>query len=211
MNVHSKRQSRFPIVIGSREPGAGSREHFARNEASWRNSSGLSIIFVLSVKILKRKRKILELIGLYEIIGGATGLVLMFTGVMSLNKLSGLAVIFWLIVLLFYISSIYAGVILLKYHEKEILPSKIVQYLQIISFGSFGFFLTLSAGFSCYIGFDYTHELILRFFFDIIPSKTRIAYLADQTTFYFYINLIPLLILIFFDRYKPDRSHWQGG
>ena len=155
---------------------------------------------------MKKRKKILEIIGLYEIIGGSIGLGLIFYGTLALNKITLLGILFWLIVVTFYSFTIYAGAKLFKHHEKKILLSEIVQYLQIISFGIFGYFLTLSAGLSFYLGFDYTLDFKLKFFFDIIPSKTQISYLSDQTTFYFYINLIPILILILFDKIQSTKS-----
>ena len=151
-------------------------------------------------KSSERKTKILEIIGLYEIIGGSIGLGLIFYGILSINKITFLSILFWLIIVSFYSFTIYAGVKLFKYHEKQILPSEIIQYLQIISFGIFGYFLTFSAGLTFYLGMDYTYDLKFKFLFDIIPCKSQISYLSDQTTFYFYINLIPIWILVLLDR-----------
>lgn len=147
-----------------------------------------------------KKNRTLELIGLYEIIGGSIGLGLILYGTIELNKITILTILFWLIVVSFYFFTIYAGVKLFKNHEKEILLSEIVQYLQIISFGIFGYFLTFSAGITFYLGIDYTNDLKFKFLLDIIHCKSGIEYLIDQITFYFYINIIPILVLILLDR-----------
>ncbi len=155
---------------------------------------------------MEKKNKILEIIGLYEIIGGSIGLGLVLYGTLALNKITIFSILFWLIIVTFYSFTIYAGVKLFKYTEKQILPSEIVQYLQIISFGIFGYFLTLSSGFTFYVGFDYTQDFKFKFLFDIIPSRSKIAYLNDDTIFYFYINLIPILILVLFDKIQSKNS-----
>ena len=61
-------------------------------------------------KSSERKTKILEIIGLYEIIGGSIGLGLIFYGILSINKITFLSILFWLIIVSFYSFSIYAGV-----------------------------------------------------------------------------------------------------
>jgi len=145
-----------------------------------------------------QKRKILEIIGLYEIIGGGIGLGLILYGVIELNKITIISVLFWIIVVVFYSFTIYAGAKLYKNHEKGIIFSEIIQYFQVVSFGMFGYFLTLSAGITLYFGIDYTNNFTFKFLFNLLPSNSEIAYLSDQTTFYFYINLIPILIIFFF-------------
>jgi hypothetical protein len=157
--------------------------------------------------MLKRRKKILEIIGLYELMGGSIGLGLILYGTIALNKITILSILLWIVAVTFYSFTIYAGVKLFRYHEKQILLSEIVQYLQIISFGIFGYFLTLSAGITLYLGFDYTQDFKFKFLFDIIPSKTQISYLSDQTTFYFYVNLIPILILIFLDKIQSKTKN----
>ena len=152
--------------------------------------------------MIDKKKNILEIIGLYEIIGGSIGLGLIFYGTLTFEKLTLLNIFLLLVVITFYSFTIYAGVNLFKHREKQILLSEIVQYLQLISFGIYGYFLTLSSGITFYLGFDYTRDFKFKFFFDLIPSKTQISFLNDQTTFYFYINLIPILILILFDQIR---------
>lgn len=151
---------------------------------------------------MNKNKRTLEIIGLYEIIGGSVGLGLILYGTIALNKITFISILFWLTVVTFYSLTIYAGVKLFKNHEKEILLSEIIQYLQITSFGIYGYFLTFSAGITFYLGIDYTKDLKFQFLLDIIPCKSEIAYLSDQMTFYFYVNLIPIFILVLLDRIK---------
>ena len=151
-------------------------------------------------------KKVLEIIGLYEIFGGSIGIGLILWGTIELNKITIFSVFLPLFLLAFYFFSIYAGIKLLKYYEKKIILSEILQYIQILSFGIFGFFLTLSAGITFLVGFDYTHEFLFRFKFDFVPSNSTISILSDESVFYFYVNLIPIVILIILDRIRSKSK-----
>jgi len=150
---------------------------------------------------IDRKIKILEIIGLYEIIGGSIGIGLILYGTIAMKSINMFSILLLLFVLSFYSFSIYAGVQLFKFHEKKIILSEIVQYLQIPAFAILGCYFTLSAGLSFIVGIDYTQEFLFKFNFDIVPSKSSISILSnDKSTLYFYVNLIPILLLYLMDK-----------
>jgi len=145
-------------------------------------------------KILNRERKTLEFIGLYEIIGGIIGIGLIFLGKISLDRFSIFGVLIMALIIAFYSFSIYAGIKLFRHHEKEVLYSKIVQYVQIPSFALLGFMFTMTAGFSFFIGFDYTNDFLFRAFFELPSVGTKFYIKSDDTIIYVYLNLIPIII-----------------
>ena len=144
-------------------------------------------------------KRIFEIIGIYEIIGGSIGLILLLFGQLSLNKFTFLGLLMWLIVFGFYGLTVYAGIKLYKKHDKAIMLSEIVQYMQIVSFGLVGYYMAFTSGITAYLGIDYTADLIFKFAFNFNPSGTQLSYLGDKTPFYIYINLIPILVITLMD------------
>ena len=149
---------------------------------------------------IKQKRKILRIIGIYEIIGGSVGIGLILWGGFLTDKLSFIAILLILMIIGFYTFSIYAGAKLFWHHEKMIVFSKIVQYIQIPSIAVSGFAFTMFAGVSFIIGVDYTNELLFKFNFALLPSNSEIRINRHSSEIFGYINLIPVFIIYILDK-----------
>ena len=145
--------------------------------------------------IINKERRKLEIIGLYEIIGGAVGIGLILWGMISISNFSIMAILLYLIVIFLYSFSIYAGVKLFKYKENKIIYSEIIQYLQIPKIGLLGFIFTFTAGISFFLGIDYTNDFLFRFDFNLSPSNTSLYFKTDKSLIFFYINFVPILII----------------
>ena len=151
-------------------------------------------------KNIRKKRKFLEIIGIYEIISGSIGIGFFLYGAFTIGSLSFFNILLILIFLGFYSMTIYAGIKLFKYHEKMITYSKIVQYIQIPSIAVLGFAFTMVAGFSFIIGIDYTNELLFKFNLGLLPSNSEIRINRHSNEIFGYINLIPVFIIYLIDR-----------
>ena len=152
--------------------------------------------------IINKERRKLEIIGLYEIIGGAIGIGLILWGMISISNFSFLAILLYLIVIILYSYSIYAGAKMFKYKESKTIDSEIIQYLQIPKIGLLGFIFTFTAGISFFLGIDYTNDFLFRFDFNLSPSNTKLYFKTDKSLIFFYINFIPILIIYLIGKSK---------
>ena len=149
---------------------------------------------------INRARRKLEIIGIYEIISGSIGIGFFLYGAFTIDSLSFFNILLILLFLGFYSLTIYAGIRLFKYHEKMVIYSKIVQYIQIPSIAVLGFAFTMFAGLSFIVGIDYTNELLFKFNFGLLPSNSEIRINRHTNEIFGYINLIPVFVILLIDR-----------
>jgi len=84
----------------------------------------------------KRTKSGLLKIGLYQIIGGAIGILIILYAIIQSTNLAGLSILLYLFMSLFFGFSILCGTICLKGGEKALKFSLINQYMQIIGLHS---------------------------------------------------------------------------
>ncbi|WP_417613064.1 hypothetical protein [Owenweeksia hongkongensis] len=147
-----------------------------------------------------------KLIGLYEIISGSLGFGIMLFQNLETNGFFLWTFILRLVMLTFFGLTIYAGWSLIKLNKDKIIYSEISQLIQlpIIGFGSFYYALPL--GITFYTGLDYTDTLSYQLDLELVPSYFGIGIFDDISSAYIFINLIPLVILIFLGKLKAELS-----
>jgi hypothetical protein len=102
-------------------------------------------------------------IGWYQIIGGSIGDLIILYSLFTTVQLSGLNILIYVFMLLFFAYSIFCGTLCLKHKDDALTHSLVNQFLQLISFAFFGFAFRYVAGFYLSIGLDFSNSIDLKF------------------------------------------------
>jgi hypothetical protein len=113
--------------------------------------------------ISKETESALTKLGLYQIIGGAVGVLVILWGIFNTPLLTGITVLVYLLILLFFAYSIFCGILCLKAKTNALGHSLINQILQVFGFAIMGFAFKYVAGFYFTIGLDLTDSIELGF------------------------------------------------
>ncbi|MGW9685373.1 hypothetical protein [Flagellimonas sp. 2504JD1-5] len=150
-------------------------------------------------KKIKSKRNILKGIGIFEIVGGVTGLGLIFWLMLQGTETNTFVLLILLFAIAFYIYSIFAGVKLFKHQENDVRHSQIFQCIQIlgISFGGFTYLMT-SGGY-LFLGYNFT-EGNITFSFALVASKFQINLLNSSQGSFIYLNFLAILVLVILEK-----------
>jgi len=150
-------------------------------------------------KRIKSKTNILKAVGIIEILGGVSGLNILYSLVFSGIEITPLVLVVFAFVIVFYGFSIFAGLRL--FMKSEILYSQIIQYLQVfaISFGGMTYFLTLG-GFLM-VGYNLTLSN-LGFNINFFSSTFQIDIISSNQESYVYLNLMAIILLNLIERSK---------
>ncbi len=136
-------------------------------------------------------------LGYYQIIGGAVGLVLILW--LMFNILSiGLGSLFlpiYLLLLLPFLLSIYAGYQCIRLKNNALKWSLFNQILQLLQLGFGTLTFEYYAGVYLGIGFDFTNDLLLRYSFGLSAVNFSINPGSPQD--YMMVNLVALFLIIF--------------
>lgn len=149
-------------------------------------------------KKIKNNRYILKGIGILEIIGGITGISLVFWLVSQGGEINLISFIILLIALIFYSYSIFAGIILFRKTEKGISHSWIIQFIQIIGISFNGISYLLTSGGNLFLGYNLTENEI-NFSFGIIASEFDLSISPDVNNF-IQINIMAIIIIYLLDK-----------
>ena len=144
-------------------------------------------------KKLKNQRKILKGIGIFEIIGGVTGIGLLIYYSSKGIQTSSYVLLIILFAIGFYTYSIYAGNKLYRLNENGAFHSRILQYLQIIGISFAGVTFILTSGGYLFVGYNFTEGNID--FNASIASRFRMNLLHSPYGNFLYINILPIIII----------------
>lgn len=147
-----------------------------------------------------RKDKVLfNIIAYYQIIGGLYGLYSIITQLASLHTISGLGVIIHLIIIGLYLFSVYCGNLLRLKREKGLQITKWSQLTQLFQFNISGVAFWYISGVGVSIGYGKADGLIQFLYLNL--SSVYFKYnLRATEDFYFFINLIPLVIIFLVEK-----------
>jgi len=145
-------------------------------------------------EIIKSKRQILKAVGIVEIIGGISGIGLVFWLILQGFQTNSKLLLVLLFIISFYAFSIFAGIELFKKKEKSINYSRVLQYFQIFAISFGGITYLLSSGGNLFIGYNLTKST-LEFNFSIIASEFQINILNSDQDSFVYLNIWAIILL----------------
>jgi hypothetical protein len=150
-------------------------------------------------RIISSKTKIgYQILGYYQIIGGAIGILLTIYGFFTELPIFGLVIVIPFIFFVLYGFSIYCGTKCLKFEEDSLAMSIYNQIFQILGFSLFGVVFSYVAGLHFNISFDMTNSMQLNF--DAGVSNFQLYYNQDPDIINVNLNLIAIGVLIFIDK-----------
>lgn len=146
---------------------------------------------------IRRKRNILKGIGILEIVGGITGIGLIVWFLLQGFQMNSYSFIIFLIAIIFYSYSIFAGIILFKKNEKGISHSWIIQFIQIIGISFNGITYVFTSGGNLMLGYNWTENNLT---FNLgIASEFDLSISQDINNF-IQINLIAIVFIYILDK-----------
>ena len=148
--------------------------------------------------ISKETEADLTKLGLYQIFGGAVGILIVVWGIYKSTILTGLTVLVYLFILLFFVYSIFCGSLCLKTKKNALKHSMTNQILQVIGFAMLGFAFKYVAGFYFTIGLDLTDTI--NFGFGAGISKFDFNFNNEKDRLEVDLNLIAFSLIYWIDK-----------
>lgn len=148
--------------------------------------------------ISKETASDLTKLGLYQIIGGAIGIILTIWGIYNIQLLAGLTVLLYLLFLLFFAYSIYCGMLCMKAKKEALMLSLVNQVFQVIGFAMMGFAFKYIAGLYVTVGLDMTDSINFGFSAGISKFDFNFNNEADRLEVDF--NLIAFGLIYWIDK-----------
>jgi hypothetical protein len=134
-------------------------------------------------------------LGIYQIIGGAIGILLICLGINRNTALTGIAILIYSIIFLFFAFSVLCGVLCLAVNKSCLRFSLINQILQVVGFAMMGIIFHYVAGFYVTVGVNLTNSIEFRFG-------------AGISTFQLYINTSNNILELHFNLIAIGLVYW---
>lgn len=147
--------------------------------------------------IFKKTKSEISGLGIYQIIGGAIGIVVVIWALLNNQQYSTTVFLLYLVIAAFFTFSIYCGILCIKQHNNVLKFSLLNQALQLISFALLGFAFKYVAGAYLDIGMDFA---TWDFSFKIGLSAVEINVNSDPDRLQFMFNFVALAMLLWIDR-----------
>lgn len=147
--------------------------------------------------ISKETKSALMKLGIYQIIGGAIGMLIILGSILGTPLLTGLTVLLYLFILLFFLYSIFCGVLCLKAKKKALHHSLANQILQVFGFAMIGFAFKYIAGLYLTIGLNLTDSF--QFSFGAGVSSFNFNFNNEKERIELDFNIIALLLIFWID------------
>lgn len=140
----------------------------------------------------------INILGLYQIIGGVIGMGLTLWLILGLVTIPGRLIMLICIAIALYSYSIYCGTLLLKKNITGLKHSLINQYLQIVNFTILGFTFQYVSGAYLTVGFEIADSFNILFASGISTWKITIS--GETQTLQSNFNLVALFFIIYIAR-----------
>ena len=140
----------------------------------------------------------LSMLGLYQIIGGAVGILIILWNIFNSQLLTGPTVLVYLFILLFFLYSIFCGTLCLKTKKNALGHSLINQIFQMIGFAMMGFAFKYVAGFYLTISLDLTESI--NFYFGAGISNFDFSFKSESERLEVDLNLIAFAFIYWIDK-----------
>jgi hypothetical protein len=147
-------------------------------------------------------------LGIYQVIGGAIGTLLILWSVFTGSSLTGLTLLVYVFMLLFFGYSIFCGVLCLKAKQNALRHSIINQLMQVFGFAVLGFAFKYIAGLYLTVGLDLTESFEISFGagiskFDFLFNKE-----ADRIEIDF--NLVAIILVYCISKlFKKVKAEYE--
>ena len=102
-------------------------------------------------------------IGWYQIIGGGIGVLIILYSLFTSAQLSGLNILIYVFMLLFFIYSIFCGALCIQHKANALTHSLINQCLQLIGFAFLGVAFSYAGGLYLSVGLDLSNSVNMKF------------------------------------------------
>jgi len=143
---------------------------------------------MLNEHILKYAKKIMTKIksdifklGLYQIIGGAIGVIMILFSLVDTTQFTELNVLVFTFMSIFFAYSIFCGTLCLKSKETALRHSLINQFLQLLGFAFLGFAFSYVSGLYLTIGLDLSTSIEVKFGFGVSKFDFNINREAERS------------------------------
>ena len=137
-------------------------------------------------------------LGLYQIFGGSIGILVLIWGIFKSNNFSGFIILIYLLVLIFFLYSIFCGTLCLKTEKNALVHSLTNQLIQVIGFAIFGFAFKYFAGLYFTFGINLTESI--KSGFGVGISKFNFNFNIEKDRLEIDFNLIALAIIYWIDK-----------
>lgn len=140
----------------------------------------------------------LKKLGLYQIIGGAIGVLIILYSLLSLTQFSGEIILVYTFMMMFFAYSIYSGTLCIKNMRNALTHSLINQFLQLLGFAVLGFAFAYVAGLYVSLGLDLSKSIEIKFNFGVSKFDFNINREQERTEIDF--NLVAFGIIYWIDK-----------
>ena len=141
-------------------------------------------------------------IGWYQIIGGGIGALIILYSLFTTAQLSGLNILVYVLMLLFFAYSIFYGTLCIKHKSNALTLSLINQFLQLIGFAFFGVAFTYVAGLYLSVGLDLSNSINMKF--DVGISKFDFNINREHERAEINFNLVAFAFIYWIDKLMKE-------
>ena len=152
----------------------------------------------MGILFSKKIKSDLIKLGLYQIVGGVLGILIIVYAILKIQLFTELSVLVYFIMILFFAYSILCGVLCMKTKGNSLLYSLINQMLQIFGFAIMGYTLKYVAGFYLTIGLNLKDSI--EFTFGTVLSKLDFNINHDKERLELDFNLIAFAFVYWIDK-----------
>ncbi len=150
--------------------------------------------------ISKEIQSDLSKLGMYQIAGGGVGVLMVLWGMYNSEALTGLTILIFGFMLVFFGYSIYCGIICITEKKNALGHSLANQLLQVLGFAIVGFAFKYAAGLYLTIGLDLTESFNLKFGTGI--SKFELNFNKEVDRVELDYNLVALGLIFWIEKLR---------